>query len=143
MFLLIKKCKITNESVQQLHEIHTDIKIKGKITQEVILTLINLMREFLGDKNSVEILRGLKVEGKPSGRQLVYIFAESTTRILGKKGSFATLRQIGRELAKVMVKSHPADKWEFVLSTALNDLGFAQEIKRENGEAFICNCVFF
>lgn len=119
------------------------IKIEGKITQEVIDTLINLMKEVIGENGVTVVLSGLEVEENASGRKIIYAFAESTTRTLGVKGAFATLRQVGRELSKVMMANHPRENWEHVLQTALNDLGFAQEIKRENNQAFICNCVFY
>lgn len=117
--------------------------IKGEITQEVIDTLVNLMKNVIGDNAVNIILKGLSVEEGSKGRFVVFAFAESSTDLLGTKGAFATLRQVGRELAKVMMSKHAKEDWEFVLSTALNDFGFAQEIIKEDNQAFICNCVFY
>lgn len=119
------------------------IKIEGEITQEVINTLIDLMKNVIGSNGVGIVLKNLDVEDGAAGKKIVYQFAESTTKILGVKGAFATLRQVGRELAKAMMTKHPRDQWEFVLRTALNDLGFAQKIDFDAKEAFICNCVFY
>ncbi|NPA53971.1 MAG: hypothetical protein GXO21_04815, partial [Aquificae bacterium] len=82
-------------------------------------------------------------EDKEDGRKLVYKFAEETQKLLGDKGSFAVMRQLGKELAKKLMKEYPKEEWEKVLSTALNNLGFAKEIIKEKDKAFICDCVFF
>lgn len=118
-------------------------KINGEITEEVIEILVNLMKTVIGDNAVKIILRDLSVEENAKGRYIVYAFAESATQLLGTKGAFATLRQVGRELSKVMMSKHPKEEWESVLATALNDFGFAQEIKKEDDKAFICNCVFY
>ena len=117
--------------------------IKGKITEDVINTLVDLMRSVIGSRGVDVILKSLSVEEGAQGRYVIFAFAESSTEILGKKGAFATLRQVGRELAKVMMTKHPRDEWENVLSTALNSFGFAQQIIKEGDKAFICNCVFY
>lgn len=119
------------------------IVIEGEITQEVINVLIELMKTVIGENGVGVILKNINVEENATGRKIVYAFAESTTNILGKQGAFATLRQVGRELAKVMMTKHKKEDWEFVLRTALNDLGFAQQIDMESEQAFICNCVFY
>ena len=120
-----------------------DNLIKGKITQEVIDILIDLMKTVIGD-NAVEIiLKRIKIENNAKGKTIVFAFAEASTKMLGKKGAFATLRQVGRELSKTMMAKHPKEEWELILSTALNDFGFAQEIIKKDDKAFICNCVFY
>lgn len=118
-------------------------EIEGEITQEVINILIELMKNVIGENGVGVILKHINIEENASGRKIVYAFAESATKILGKQGAFATLRQVGRELAKVMMSKHAKEDWEFVLRTALNDLGFAQKIDMESEEAYICNCVFY
>ena len=118
-------------------------KIKGEITEEVIEILVALMKNVIGENAVDIILKRIEVEEGAKGRQVVFAFAESSTELLGKKGAFATLRQVGRELAKVVMGKHPRDEWDFVLSTSLNNFGFAQEIIKEDNQAFICNCVFY
>jgi len=89
------------------------------------------------------VLNGIDLGEGAKGKDIVYAFAESTTNILSKKASFAILRQVGRELAFVIMSKHEKSEWDSVLATTLNDLGFAQKILKEENEAFICNCVFF
>ncbi len=120
-----------------------NVRIEGSITKEVIDTLIGLMKDVIGDKAVNIVLNNIDVSEGAKGRDIVYAFAESTTNILSKKASFAILRQVGRELASVIMSKHPKENWDSVLETTLNDLGFAQKIEKENGKAFICNCVFY
>lgn len=122
---------------------YSNPEIKGEITQEVITVLVDLMRNVIGTNAVDIILKKIEVEEEAKGRFIVFAFAESSTNLLGKKGAFATLRQVGRELAKVMMQKHQRDEWEMVLETALNDFGFAQKIEADMQNAFICNCVFY
>ncbi len=119
------------------------VKIEGSITKEVIDTLIGLMKDVIGEKAVNIVLNNINVDDGAKGRDIVYAFAESTTNILSKKASFAILRQVGRELAAVIMSKHPKEDWDFVLETTLNDLGFAQKILKSEGKSFICNCVFY
>lgn len=120
-----------------------NIKIKGEITQDVIDTLISLMKDVIGEKAVAIVLNGLEVGENAKGRDIVYAFAESTTNMLSKKASFAILRQVGRELALIIMSKHERADYDFVLETTLNDLGFAQKIEKNENDAFICNCVFY
>ncbi len=120
-----------------------EIKIKGEITKEVIDTLIGLMKDVIGEKAVNIVLTGIDLEEGAKGKDIVYAFAESTTNLLSKKASFAILRQVGRELAGVLMQKNNPEDYEMILSTALNDLGFAQQILKEEDKAFICNCVFY
>ena len=119
------------------------MEIQGNITKEVIDTLINLMKDVIGEKAVNIVLKNINIGEEAKGKDIVYAFAESTTNILSKKASFAILRQVGRELALSIMSNHHEFEWNFVLKTTLNDLGFAQQIIQEENEAFICNCVFY
>ena len=118
-------------------------KIKGEITKEVIDTLIGLMEGVIGKKAVKIVLNGINVDEGAKGKDIVYAFAESTTNLLSKKASFAILRQVGRELAQAIMSKHDPSEYDYVLTTTLNDLGFAQQILKEDNQAFICNCVFY
>ncbi len=113
----------------------------GEINQEVIDLLVSLMKGIIGENTVNVILRNCKEP--ENGRRLVYRFAEETQKLLGDKGSFAAMRQLGREIAKKLMEEHPEEEWEEILRTALNNLGFAKQIKREESRAFICDCVFY
>jgi predicted hydrocarbon binding protein len=119
------------------------VRIDGSITKEVIDTLIGLMKDVIGDRAVNIVLNNIDVSENAKGKDIVYAFAESTTNILSKKASFAILRQVGRELAAVIMTKHPKENWGHVLETTLNDLGFAQKIEKTTNEAYICNCVFY
>ena len=116
-------------------------EIKGEINEEVINLLVSLMENILGKSAVQVILKNCK--DKTDGRRLVYKFAEETQKLLGDKGSFAAMRQLGRELAKKLMEEHPKEEWEEILATTLNNLGFAKQIRKEKDRAFICDCVFY
>ncbi len=116
-------------------------EIQGEINKEVIELLISLMENVLGKGAVQVILKNCK--DQTDGKRLVYRFAEETQKLLGDQGSFAAMRQLGRELAKKLMEEYPQEEWEEVLSTTLNNLGFAREIKKDKERAFICDCVFF
>jgi len=77
------------------------------------------------------------------GRDVIYIFAEEAQNLLGDKGAYASLRQVGRELARILMKKNPKEKWKSVLENSLNEFGFAKKIEKDKGYAYICGCVFY
>ncbi|WP_457627535.1 hypothetical protein, partial [Persephonella sp.] len=111
------------------------------ITAEVVETLVNLMRNILGNR-AVDIILGRLGEGA-TGRELIYAFADETQNLLGEKGGFSSMRQLGRELARSLMSANPREKWEELLENALNEFGFARKIEKEKDRAFICQCVFY
>ena len=80
--------------------------IKGEITEEVIEGLVTLVKTVIGDKAVIIIKKDLKQRKKPREDKL-FLPLESVTNLLGIKGAFATLRQVGRELSKVMISMYP------------------------------------
>ncbi|WP_297457328.1 hypothetical protein [Persephonella sp.] len=112
-----------------------------KINEEVISILVKLTKNIIGDK-AVELI--LKDLGEDiSGRQLVFAFAEKIQDLFGEKGGFSTMRQLGREVAKTMMEQNQKENWEKVMEQALNELGFAERVEREENAAYICKCVFY
>ncbi|MFN3977299.1 hypothetical protein [Sulfurihydrogenibium azorense] len=120
-------------------------EIKGQIDKEVIDTLVSLTRNILGDKAVDQILKALpgKLKGSPTGRDIVFAFADEVQNMYGQKGGYAIIRQLGREVAKVLMENHPKEEWEELLEKSLNTFGFAYKIERNKNEAYICNCVFY
>ena len=112
-----------------------------KINEEVISILVKLTKNIIGDK-AVELVLSDLGENI-SGRQLVFAFAEKIQDLFGEKGGFSTMRQLGREVAKTMMEQNPQEKWEEVMELALNELGFAERVEREENAAYICKCVFY
>ncbi len=115
----------------------------NQITEEVIDILVDLTRNVIGFNVGSVVLRELKIENPNDGREIVYKFAESIENTLGKNGAFATLRQVGRDLANKIMDENPESEWKFLFENALREFGFAQMVKQETNKAFICNCVFY
>jgi len=101
----------------------------GEITQETINTLIELFKKAVGEKG-VKILSN-RVSKDLSGRELVYEIASVAMEIYGTKGSYAIMRQLGRELAKSLMEKYPKEMWQSVLENALNNFGFAKKLSME------------
>lgn len=118
-------------------------QIKGVIDEKVINLLINLVQDIIGDKAVKIALKNMNVSGKVEGRKIIFAFSDQMQKMLGRNGAFASMRQVGRELAKFMMKQYPREEWEIVLENALNDFGFARRIDKHKDKAFICNCVFY
>lgn len=121
----------------------TTVTPRGEITQEVIQTLIDLMMDVIGQKTVEIILSRFPANEIPPGKELVFAFSEATEKLLGPKGAYAVLRQVGRELAKKVSATLEPDEWKPALEQSLNSFGFADRIECESGHANICNCVFY
>ncbi len=120
-----------------------DRALKGEITQEVVETLVDLMKDIIGEKAVNIVLRQFPREAQLPGRDLVFRFAEETEKLLGTKGAYAILRQMGRELAKSLAAKLPEDQWPRALEVSLNKFGFAERIEKASDHANICSCVFY
>jgi predicted hydrocarbon binding protein len=117
--------------------------IKGEINQDVINIIYELMQDVIG-KKSVDILSKRCLQnGNLSGKAFAYAFAEETQNILGQKGGYITLKEVGRNLAKKLMQQNPQDQWDNILKSAVNDLGYASHIETQCDTASICNCVFY
>ncbi len=120
-------------------------KIKGVISPEVINFLISIMENIIGERAVKVVLSSTKknISKDLEGREILFRFASELQKTLGVKGAFATMRQVGRDLAKYLMKQYPRDEWYEVLENALNDFGFARKIEKKKDRAYICNCVFY
>ncbi|MDQ7056278.1 MAG: hypothetical protein Q9M89_07415 [Persephonella sp.] len=47
-------------------------------------------------------------------------------KLLGEKGGFSSMRQLGREIAKHLMSENPKEEWESILENALTEFGFAR-----------------
>lgn len=121
------------------------VMIEGEINKEVIDTLISLTKNILGEKAVNQILSEVskKSSENASGRDIVFAFADEVQNMFGQKGGYAIIRQLGREVAKVLMQNHPKEEWESLLEKSLNTFGFAYKIERNKNDAYICNCVFY
>ncbi len=120
--------------------------MKAEKTQEEILNiLISLTGKTIGEKavNQVLSKASNNVENEDDIKELVFKFADEIQNLYGKNGSFAIVRQLGREVAKTFMEQHHKEEWENLLEEGLRILGFAQGIEKSNNTACICNCIFF
>ncbi|GAB6072684.1 hypothetical protein JCM14244_10610 [Venenivibrio stagnispumantis] len=120
--------------------------IQGEINEEVISTLVNLSKNILGENLVNQLLNNLKSkEGTEnlSGKDIVFAFADKIQEIFGNNGGYAIIRQLAREVTKVLQENNPREEWEELLEKSLNTFGFAHKIERSKDEAYICNCVFY
>lgn len=119
-----------------------DVKIK-QISKEVIEVLVSLARGVIGFNVGAVILREMKIVNANDGKEIVYKFAGSIEDVLGKNGAFATLKQVGRDLANKLMYENPENEWSSLFYNALREFGFADMIRQEENRAFICSCVFY
>ena len=112
-----------------------------EISRETIELLLSLMEKTIGENGVKTIVN--RLAGNLQGRELVYTFAEELMKIYGDKGSFAIIRQLGRDLAKNLMEKYSPDTWPYILENALREFGFAQRINLEDMRAGICSCVFY
>ena len=120
-------------------------EIQGVITLEEINFLIDIMENIIGEPAVKVVLRDTQknISNELEGREILYRFACELQKILGTKGAFATMRQVGRDLARYLMSQYPREEWDEVLENALNDFGFAERIEKGKKRASICNCVFY
>ena len=117
--------------------------IKGEINQGVINTIAELMQDVIGKKSVDVLYKRCLQNGNPSGKAFAYAFAEEAQNILGQKGGYITLKEVGRNLAKKLMQQYPQDQWDNIFKYAVNDFGFASHIETQCDTASICNCVFY
>lgn len=118
-------------------------EIKGQINEQVFTTVTDLIADVIGRPAVNLVLKRCCPDGALAGADLMYAFSHEIQSILGDKGSYATLRQVGRSLAKHLMTQYPEEQWTEVLETALNNFGYASGIEKCADRAFICNCVFY
>ena len=115
----------------------------GKITKEVVDTLIELMADVIGERAVDIVLNQCSVDEESAGRDLVFHFADETEKLFGSKGAHAVLRQVGRDLAKRVASTISEDQWSRALEESLNHFGFAKSIRQGACDASINDCVFY
>lgn len=118
--------------------------VDKNISQDIINQLIEQTAGIIGKKGVDTILKRLgDTSEKLDGKEIVFTFADEIQTVFGEKGSFATIRQLGREVAKSIMTKHDKNQWDELLEKSLNTFGFAYKIEKENDKAYICNCVFY
>ena len=113
------------------------------ISQEIIEDLFEVLKSIVGKMAVDTIRRRVEEKGLNSPVDIAFEVAADLERVFGTKGAFATLREVGRHVAKDLMEKHPKEEWEEVFEKALNVMGYAKGIKKEGDLACICSCVFY
>ncbi len=128
---------MTDTAVDQGEEIE-------QLSWEVLDIIVDKIGGIIGE-GAVSVLQTIKTADRDQAPnpELVYNLGNELEEIIGKKGAFALLRQVGREVGKMFTDGkHPEEATE-ILAVTLRNLGFAYEIKLNEKEAYICKCVFY
>lgn len=80
---------------------------------------------------------------QPPSPRIVYNLGNELADLVGDKGAFALLRQVGREIGIMFTDGKDAETAREILNLTLRQLGFAYEIKLDSKDAYICKCVFY
>jgi iron uptake system EfeUOB component EfeO/EfeM len=106
---LIKLCNTISEKF--FREVNM-AEIKGEINQEVINTLIDLTKAIAGEKVVDNIMRSIMEKNKENviGKDIVFTFADEIQNLFVRKGGYAIIRQLGRELAKSLMEKETTPK---------------------------------
>jgi len=120
---------------------HATLYQHAQINLVSVITV--LMEDILGTHTVKMILNRCQCNHEVLPQELVYALAQETQKLLGNKGAYASLRQVGRSLAKNLISQAPPEQWSRLFEQSLNDFGYAQRVEKKTDSAFICHCVFY
>jgi len=120
-----------------------EAEVVGEISQEVVLTLVELMTKTIGPSAMSVVLKRLDNDDSLEGQALVMACAEEVENVFGSQGAYAILRQVGRDLSNQLAEGVAEQEYRSILTGALNSMGFAKGIDLFEGHANICSCVFY
>lgn len=115
-----------------------------QLSWQVLDIIVDKIGGIIGE-GAVSVLQTIKNadRNQPPNPQLVYNIGNELEEIIGKKGAFALLRQVGREVGGMFTDGKGSEEAKEILEVTLRNLGFAYEIKLQDTEAYICKCVFY
>jgi len=111
--------------------------------EEVLQDLLEVSEIVLGQKAVSMLKRRVKEKNLSRLSEIVFELAQEVQDILGERGSYATMRQIGREVANKLSKQHPPEDREQIFRIGLRMMGFAEGIGDQEGFVYIQSCVFY
>lgn len=122
----------------------TESEAIEQLSWQVLDILVEKIRGLIGE-GAVSVLQSIKTadRNQPPNPELVYNIGNELEDMIGKKGAFALLRQVGREIGAMFTDDKNSEEATEILAVTLRNLGFAYEIKLEEKEAYICKCVFY
>ena len=115
----------------------------GTLSEEILENIYHLLEGIVGEKAVKLIKRKITEKGITEVSQIIFETAQEMGEIIGQPGAYATLREVGRSVARNLMNEHPKEEWEKVFREGLNIMGFAKGVKREGNRACICSCIFY
>ncbi len=115
----------------------------GSISQEILTELYSILEKIIGARSINLFKRRIEEKGITDVPQIIFEIAGEMGNLFGQRGAFATLREVGRQVAKDLMENHPREEWEKIFEEGLNVMGFAKGVKREESRACICSCIFY
>jgi|GEM_PF-1061850 len=114
------------------------------LSWQVLDIILEKLQGLVGE-GAMGVLKTLKSADRtqPPNPRIVYDLGNELEDLVGPKGAFALLRQVGREIGILFTKGKDSETAAEILATTLRQLGFAYEIKLEEDSAYICKCVFY
>jgi len=113
------------------------------LSEEILENIYNLLEEIVGQKAIKLLKRRIEEKGITDVSRIIFEAAQEMGHLLGTKGAYATLREVGRSVARNLMSAHPKEEWDDIFRKGLNLMGFAKGVKREGNRACICSCIFY
>lgn len=115
----------------------------GGISQEILEDLYSILSNIVGERAVNLFKRKIAEKGITDIPTIIYELAGEMGKTFGTRGAFATLREVGRQVARDLMEHHPREEWGKVFEEGLNIMGFAKGVKKEPTRACICSCIFY
>jgi len=115
----------------------------GTLSEEILENIYQLLEGIVGEKAIKLLKRRIAEKGLTEVSQIIFEAAQEMGELLGQRGAYATLREVGRSVARNLMNEHPKEEWEDIFRQGLNIMGFAKGVKREENRACICSCIFY
>jgi len=117
--------------------------MRGDVKQDVIDTFVTLTEGIIGKNATNLVVNKCKANGSDSGKDLIFALTDQIQMILGDKGAFAVIRQVGRDIAKMIINETDEENLIAAMESNLALFGFADGIECGKECSHICNCVFY
>ena len=119
------------------------LKVMGTISEEILTDLYQILSGIIGERAVKVFQRKISEKGINDIPTIIFELASEMGQTFGNKGAFATLREVGRQVAKDLMEHHPKEEWEEIFEKGLNIMGFAKGVQKEPTRACICSCIFY
>jgi len=116
-------------------------ELTQQVSKQVLENFYRMLSSLVGDK-FIELLKRKEKQNNTSDiPKIMFEMAGEVANLLGAKGSFAIFREIGREIAYGLMKTHPKEQWDYIFNQGLQ--AFIKGIHRKKDSACIYSCVFY